>query len=156
MPAAVDGMKVCTKPGCAFSGEPQPVSSFSSDPGGSDRLYGQCKSCHNAGILASRIAHPESKRKADESYRRRHLSRYGLLPADKERMWINQDKKCAICGEDILLWGRTEQSATIDHDHGTNRVRGLLCPPCNRTLGVVEKCDWYKRARTYLGAAAAC
>lgn len=39
----------------------------------------------------------------------------------------------------------------IDHNHATNRVRGLLCVRCNVALGVVESTPrWLSRTAAYL------
>lgn len=41
----------------------------------------------------------------------------------------------------------------VDHDHGTNAVRGLLCAPCN--LGIAnfqDRPDWMASAIAYVTA----
>lgn len=48
---------------------------------------------------------------------------------DFEKLVAEQDGKCLICGRQ--LW----YALHIDHDHKTGRVRGLLCPTCNKGLG---------------------
>lgn len=39
---------------------------------------------------------------------------------------------------------------SVDHDHATNKVRGLLCITCNRSLGYLENAQWVTPAQTYL------
>ncbi len=77
-----------------------------------------------------RIVHPGARRK---EYEKR---RYGMTPGKREEMWIAQDKKCAICGKEIALYGRG--AAFIDHNHETGQVRALLCPGCNTLVGYLE------------------
>lgn len=59
------------------------------------------------------------------------LRRYGLSPRDFERMLAEQSNRCAVCG-DLM---RPGLGTTIDHDHVTGVVRGLLCPNCNAAEG---------------------
>lgn len=42
---------------------------------------------------------------------------------------------CEICGKTLK---ETKNKLVIDHDHNTNKFRGLLCNSCNRSLG------WYE------------
>lgn len=48
-------------------------------------------------------------------------------------MMAQQKGLCAICQH-----GPIRRSLSVDHDHRTNKVRGLLCFRCNVTLGIYE------------------
>lgn len=52
---------------------------------------------------------------------------YGITAAVRAQIASLQDGRCSICGE--------ERPLVIDHDHVTNRVRGLICGRCNTALG---------------------
>jgi len=53
-------------------------------------------------------------------------ARYGITPEDFTELWEKQKGKCALC----------HNAATdVDHDHATEKVRGLLCHSCNTALG---------------------
>lgn len=56
------------------------------------------------------------------------LNKYGLLPSQYEAMYNQQKGCCAICG----IW---YELLSVDHDHVTGVVRGLLCSLCNIGLG---------------------
>lgn len=73
----------------------------------------------------------EKKRQKDASHRRRVKSQYGLADGQYEAMYEAQGGRCAIC-----RWatGKTRR-LSVDHDHKTGYVRGLLCRPCNSMLG---------------------
>jgi hypothetical protein len=57
---------------------------------------------------------------------------YGISLEERERIWKRQHGKCAICRIPIELGAKTTHT---DHDHETNKVRGLLCVCCNLGLG---------------------
>lgn len=58
---------------------------------------------------------------------------YGLTPSDVKVLSKAQKHKCAICRQSL-----TEDSH-IDHDHDTNRVRGILCKFCNWLIGFAKE-----------------
>jgi hypothetical protein len=61
--------------------------------------------------------------------------RYGLDFHAFKQLNDQQGGLCAICGEDRTY--QHHRRLSIDHDHETGAVRGLLCPPCNHALGFV-------------------
>lgn len=77
--------------------------------------------------------------------------RYGLTPAEYGQMLTEQDGQCAICGQTGAERNPSTHSDNlrVDHDHATGRVRGLLCDPCNRTLGLVTEAN-LDRAADYI------
>lgn len=75
-----------------------------------------------------------------------------MTEADYERMFAEQEGRCAICRlpqRDHKHWQRLH----IDHDHVTGRVRGLLCTHCNTALGkFADDPERLQRAIEYLAA----
>lgn len=59
---------------------------------------------------------------------------YKLTPDDWFDMLGEQDYRCAICLRALGV----ECLPCIDHNHATGEVRGLLCGPCNTSLGVFK------------------
>jgi recombination endonuclease VII len=74
-----------------------------------------------------------------------HLKRkYGITSEDYNRMFEQQDGKCAICG-------RVGEKLHVDHNHKTGKVRKLLCFHCNAGLGhFIENPKLLLRAIKYL------
>lgn len=60
-------------------------------------------------------------------FQKYRFSKYGVT---KEWFYARFTGECEICTSKI-----TERSAHIDHDHATNKARGLLCGLCNKGLG---------------------
>ncbi len=55
-------------------------------------------------------------------------------------LWLKQNRKCAICGKPIKLFSNSSNdTAQVDHDHNTGKIRGLLCYNCNLIIGNIEK-----------------
>jgi len=68
----------------------------------------------------------------------RHLrSKYGITSPERDKLIADQDGCCAICNLPVELDGKaTKQSAVVDHDHFTGKIRGILCGQCNKGLGI--------------------
>ncbi len=83
--------------------------------------------------------HPE---RVAESNRASHLmAYYGITNADYAARLAEQGGVCAICGRperQIHPRSGVVQSLSVDHDHKTGEVRGLLCSRCNRLVGRAE------------------
>lgn len=69
--------------------------------------------------------------------------RWGITPEIYDEIFKHQDGKCAICRRPP---GKVRLH--IDHKHGENKIRGLLCAACNRVLGMLE--GNYDRVISYL------
>ena len=54
---------------------------------------------------------------------------YGVSREQYTQMFMAQDGKCAICHRPSVEY------LMVDHDHQTNKVRALLCRPCNLAIG---------------------
>lgn len=64
------------------------------------------------------------------------LKRYGLSVETYEEICVKQNHSCAICGkhEDDTRHNKL----SVDHDHVTGLVRGLLCANCNFAIGNMQ------------------
>jgi hypothetical protein len=58
---------------------------------------------------------------------------YGLTLEQYEAMLAAQDGRCAICGQ--MQTHARHKHLYVDHDHKTNKNRGLLCYNCNVGIG---------------------
>lgn len=91
---------------------------FYKDRSRSDGLNTKCKTCAKIG-----------------TEKRTYLKLfYGITKEDYENILRKQDNKCALCPK-TQLPGRKRLS--VDHDHGTGRVRGILCTSCNFAIGLL-------------------
>ncbi|HEY5411308.1 MAG TPA: endonuclease domain-containing protein [Caulobacteraceae bacterium] len=89
--------------------------------------------------LAALRASQRARSQSPAAREKRLVKQFGITLADFDRMLEEQEHRCAICRrhEDECTagrWGGLE----IDHDHLTNRVRGLLCRRCNHALGLLD------------------
>lgn len=96
---------------------------------------------------------PECKDCTDIKQR---ASAFGITVQDLQKMYIDQDFRCAICREPCEVY----KNLSIDHDHKccSSRarscgkcVRGLLCAKCNHGLGSFrDNPEFLRRAIVYL------
>ena len=75
--------------------------------------------------------------------------RYGVTEEWYENQLAAQGGGCWICG--ATESGNGKPRLSIDHDHDTGAVRGLLCAWCNRGIGYFgDDADKLRRALAYL------
>jgi len=87
----------------------------------------KCKLCVRKQGRRYRIKYPGKRR---DSYL---LKKYGLTEKRYQKMFESQSGRCAMCH------ARSERALSVDHDHQTGKVRGLLCGSCNALLGFAQE-----------------
>lgn len=89
-----------------------------------DRVKAQVKAYRAANLERVRLRDIERK--------------YGLAPMTYMAMLVKQGERCRICRREETFdrKGYKRASLSVDHDHETGVVRGLLCMDCNRALGL--------------------
>jgi len=112
-------MKTCKK--CK---ERKSYEKFYKQRASQDGHYAWCKECSRKNSILKR----EQTRNTDL------LRKYGISHQDYLDMLEAQDNKCAVCGLPDVE--NIHGKLCIDHNHKTGKVRGLLCNPCNKALGL--------------------
>lgn len=111
--------KVCRK--CHIS---KPLVDFHVSPDYKDGRQRLCKRC------AIEQAHMSSIRK-----------KYGITPEEYRKLLDQQGGVCAICKHPSTARNRrgTIYPLSVDHNHLTGQVRGLLCLTCNQGIGLLQE-----------------
>ena len=80
------------------------------------------------------------QKEIDRAYRNTLKRVFNLTWEDVERMLIRQGGRCAICGEPLTFRAGKENAnpGSVDHNHATGKIRGLLCRKCNTALGMLD------------------
>ena len=106
----------------------------------SQMTSGKTKSCgcisRQKGELNHNWKHGRSKTR--EYYNEGFMRlKYGVTKEKYQEMLDSQNGVCAVCKTkpDFKTW---KKRLSIDHCHVTGRVRGLLCDPCNRGIGMLK------------------
>jgi hypothetical protein len=76
---------------------------------------------------------PEKRKRRRDLCSASHLLRkFGLTTEEFSAMIEGQNNKCKICDCEL-------EQPQVDHNHTTGKVRGLLCKPCNMSLGLLKE-----------------
>jgi len=90
----------------------------------------ECRDCRNRDERPWRLAH---KKEIALAMRKTKLKwTFGLTLEAYEKMYKEQKGCCAICGRNRSEF---KIALSVDHDHKTKKIRGLLCHDCNTGLG---------------------
>lgn len=95
---------------CSRCGKEKLKTSFYRDRGAKGGFEPYCKECHKD---------------------RQMLLRVGIDQQGKKKIFEDQDSMCSICGRKF----KSFKGLRVDHLHGTQKIRGLLCHACNVGLG---------------------
>lgn len=111
------------------------ASSFNLDRGSKDGLQAYCKDCR---AKQQRSDYAKDPRKYID---RQYLYNYGIEAAAYRKLLEEQNGVCAACGNPELPRRKTVSATrlSVDHDHTTGKVRGLLCSNCNTALGLLQE-----------------
>lgn len=99
---------------------------------------GLCSTCYQHKWREENQEHKCEYQKENREKRQRNVWKsrlkcsYGITTAEYHRIFEIQGGACAICGKTPE---RDNRKLAVDHDHGTGKVRGLLCRNCNIGLG---------------------
>ena len=90
---------------------------------------GLCKKCYwkiHHKTIASKIRNKDTRLRRE----------YNITYEEYLNMLLRHNHSCAICKRDFKdnILDRKHMSY-IDHNHNTNKVRGLLCINCNSLIG---------------------
>jgi hypothetical protein len=127
---------------------------------------GTCRECQYIATLKNYHEHPEKTKLTAQKYRQAHPDSYRETKKNsswkyqgiknQDGSWFTQETyntvfkqqlgRCAVCGK---LSYTVKRGLVVDHCHSTGLFRGLLCGPCNITVGVLENNN-YESARVYL------
>jgi len=89
--------------------------------------------------------------KYEAKRRSNYRHRYKITIEEYEELYAKQNGVCAICErpENLTKDGKIHMLA-VDHNHETEKVRGLLCMNCNTRLGYFEGKNLLTRMVSYL------
>lgn len=108
---------------CCSCHRTKSVKCFSPRSESKDYLRSECKSCSRK---AQKYWYGPKGR--DQNLR----LWYGLTLTEKETLEKEQSYLCAICRK------TSTKTLSVDHNHTTGKVRGLLCHNCNRGVGYLH------------------
>ena len=138
---------------CTVCKESKPYTEYHRLKISSDGFGYRCKPCDTLARAAYRERNKDRRRRLDQE--QNWASRFSLTREGYEAMLANQGGRCAICGTTNPCGeGSTAthlQHLAVDHCHTTGKIRGLLCNPCNRGIGMLKDDPaLLEKAATYL------
>lgn len=123
---------------CAACKEEKDLSEFWKNKARKDGLCSSCKNCVNSQAFSpKRIANRKVYNKVNKTRVKNYqlCRKFNITIEQYDQMLKDQDSKCAICQ---CTKDRFNRDFAVDHNHVTGQIRGLLCGPCNTSIGVFQ------------------
>jgi len=162
---------------CGTCKEIKCISKFHADKHRPDGLCSSCKECRKKSVEKNIVAwrkyrrqwYAKNKKRIREVGRKsqaqrwakhpEHMKRlrrnrrlgdcFGISLAEYNRLLFLQGGKCLICETEKPGGCKTYMS--VDHNHTTGKVRGILCGNCNTILGIAhDNPERLRKAADYL------
>ena len=92
---------------------------------------------NSAAKIAKSLVYQKKNRRARSAYSKKWYlaNRYKITQEQYDQLFLKQEGKCAICGKHR---DELDRDLCVDHNHITDKVRGLLCYRCNVALGYLK------------------
>jgi hypothetical protein len=141
---------------CSRCGQEKPLSDFHKRKDRKCGVVGFCKVC--AKIRGQNWRKTKQAEQYTRNYWRKNQRRITVLQAGLtveryNELFAGQDGRCGICKRHQTEFTK---HFDIDHNHKTDKIRGLLCRTCNKNLGLYEnkqrdfKIEFIKLFKEYL------
>lgn len=119
---------------CKKCGKRRSTSKFHKSSSNKDGLQARCMDCNKKHVVEWQKKNPDywhtQKQRQERIAIQWRMRKYNIT--EEEAVALLKVTDCEICGKDL------EGKGNIDHDHATGKVRGVLCGPCNRGLGIFK------------------
>ena len=115
---------------CLRCKEEKPETEFQREKSRKSGYRGRCKECEDLHRKVPTTAYDTPQK----AWKRHIKAKFGITEDVYNELHSKQEGRCAICNT-------SEPSSkhglfSIDHCHTTGKIRGLLCQPCNKGLGM--------------------
>lgn len=89
--------------------------------------------------------------KHEQERNRKLKQKFGIDNLEYQRLLEKQKGVCGICFNEQKVLKRNRGFLSVDHNHKTGKIRGLLCGNCNRAIGLLyDNTKLLKQAIKYL------
>lgn len=142
---------------CSACKKSLPLSSFNKNKNMTDGLQNYCRDCHRAFGRACYQRHKEKLKPAARERNREWNKQHGRDANLRQKYGVTEQRfnqasaaiggACEICGKQCGV----HKNLSVDHDHDTGFVRGLLCMKCNAGIGKFgDSADLLRSALEYM------
>ena len=135
-----DDSGVVTSQKCTICEVVKPAKEYHFSNRAKGTLNSKCKPC---AISTTKQWQTENEKQYEENWKRsskhrpwiqQKAAKYNISVENLQEMYEKVGGVCEICGK----VPESKHGIVVDHCHDSNRVRGLLCNPCNTALGLMK------------------